>query len=86
MKKYDVVKIEGVTGSISDTFNQDMAIWDKKDDFIIVTALLTNNTTQTGVITLKRSVRIWIMCVKVITVYGGVLRRNMKFTAVSREI
>lgn len=53
-EKYDVVKIEGVTGSISDTFNQDMAIWDKKDDFIIVTALLTNNTTQTGVITLKR--------------------------------
>ena len=55
-EKYDVVKIDGVTGSIADTFNQDMAIWDKKDDFIIVTALLTNNTTQTGVITLKRSV------------------------------
>lgn len=55
-EKYDVVKIQGVTGSIADTFNQDMAIWDKKDDFIIVTALLTNNTSQTGAITLKRSV------------------------------
>lgn len=29
-EKYDVVKIDGVTGSIADTFNQDMAIWDKR--------------------------------------------------------
>lgn len=55
-EKYDVVHIEGVTGSIADTFNQDMAIWDKQDDFIIVTALLTNNTSQTGVITLERKI------------------------------
>ncbi len=55
-EKYDVVKIQGVTGSMADTLNQDMAIWDKKDDFIIVTALLTNNTSQTEAITLKRRV------------------------------
>lgn len=55
-EQYDVVHIEGVTGDIASTFNQDMAIWDKKDDFIIVTALLTNNTSQTGVITLERRI------------------------------
>ncbi len=55
-EQYDVVHIEGVTGDIAATFNQDMAIWDKKDDFIIVTALLTNNTSQTGMITLERRI------------------------------
>lgn len=55
-EQYDVVHIEGVTGDIASTFNQDMAIWDKKDDFIIVTALLANNTSQTGAITLERRI------------------------------
>ena len=55
-EKYDVVHIEGVTGDIASTFNQDMTIWDKKKDFIIVTALLTQNTLQTDVITLERRI------------------------------
>lgn len=52
-EKMDVVKISGVTGTYADTFNTDMAIWDKTSDSIIVTALINNVFENTG-ITIKR--------------------------------
>ena len=52
-EKMDVVKISGVTGTYADTFNTDMCIWDKSDNSIIVTALINETFTKTG-ITIKR--------------------------------
>lgn len=47
-EKMDVVKISGVTGTYADTFNTDMCIWDKTDDSIVVTALISTTFTNTG--------------------------------------
>lgn len=52
-EKMDVVKISGVTGTYASTFNTDMCIWDKSNDSIIVTALINQTFTKTG-ITIKR--------------------------------
>lgn len=55
-ENYDVVKISGVEGTIADTFNQDMALWGKGEDYIIVTALIDQIVTQTTQITLERKI------------------------------
>lgn len=47
--KLDVVKISGVTGTYADTFNTDMAIWDKSADSIVVTALINSVFTNSGI-------------------------------------
>lgn len=52
-EKMDVVKISGVAGTYADTFNTDMAIWDKTADSIIVTALISTTFSQSG-ISIKR--------------------------------
>lgn len=53
--KLDVVKISGVTGTYANTFNVDMCIWDKADDYIVVTAIINAQFTNTG-ITIKKEV------------------------------
>jgi len=53
--KYDVVSISGVTGTYAGTFNTDMAIWDKTNDQIVVTALINSTFTNTG-ITIERKI------------------------------
>lgn len=53
-KKLDVVKISGVT-TYPETFNVDMAIWDRTDNSIIVTAVIDSSFTNTG-ITLAKEV------------------------------
>lgn len=55
-KLYDVVSISGVEGSCADTLNKDMAIWAKEDDYIVVTALLNNVSSQTNKVTIERKI------------------------------
>lgn len=47
--KLDVVAISGVTGTYAETFNTDMAIWDKNDNQIVVTALISTVFTNNGI-------------------------------------
>lgn len=51
--QYDGVKISGVT---DEQFNTTMILWAVDDDYIVVTALIDDTTTQTAAITVSREI------------------------------
>ena len=52
--KHDGVTISGITEEEAKELNGSAVIWDKGDDFIIVTGILSSVESQTGAVTVKR--------------------------------